>query len=347
MSKSEFESQLSSVDIHSQSSKKFAVDVASNKSGLTILKELVDQDQLRDNLVFALGTNDRAGVTKDLAEEVISLAGDDTNIIFVTQYEKNKDTTYESNNKVLQDVASSHDNVSIADWASAAKADPEKYISNSTDGSLPVHPTNPEGVKLFVDTIIKALNSSTSGGSYCSDNGSGSGNVLESAKELAWPDSGHGPNNSEAKPEQKAAFLKAYKNGQAQLGNNMVLSDCCRFVTTVLHHAGIIEQQADHTHLAGDSYNGGDNIPILSGSGMVEIANTGDTSILQPGDILNNNQHCWIYGGENITIDASYTEHVAETKNSFSLWVIPEFIVTQEELINAKNFRQNQECLLF
>lgn len=151
--KSEFEKQLSGIDITAEVSKHFANDVASGSggdSGMTILKQKKADSKLREIVIFALGTND-AGLTKDQIEKAVSEVGSDKTIVFVTNYDKDSPDKYSANNAAFREVEKSHNNIIVADWESAAKTDPAKYMADY------VHPKSPDGTELFVKTIISAI----------------------------------------------------------------------------------------------------------------------------------------------------------------------------------------------
>lgn len=149
--KSKFLEAYPKTDAHTKVSKQFyAPSPENNPAGIDILKKLVDKGKLRRTLIYALGTNSN-GLTKKQAEEVIELAGDNTSVIFLTNYEKGKDFT--NNNNVLKKMKKDHSNVEVIDWAGEVKGDPDKYLSDGT------HP-NAEGVELWVKLLSDALNGS-------------------------------------------------------------------------------------------------------------------------------------------------------------------------------------------
>ncbi|MBQ6355188.1 M15 family metallopeptidase [Candidatus Saccharibacteria bacterium] len=153
--KSKFLEKYPKADVHTQVSKQFyAPSPKNNPAGITILEELIDNGKLRRTLVYALGTNS-SGLKKKQAEEVISLAGDNRSVVFITNYEKGKDFT--NNNNVFEKMKADHSNVDVVDWASAVKGSPDKYLSDGT------HP-NTEGVDLWVKLLSDVLGSKSSSG---------------------------------------------------------------------------------------------------------------------------------------------------------------------------------------
>ena len=156
MAKNEILNKMPKADVHAQVSKSWSHDYSggSNKSGLDILKDLVSQNQLRDNLVFALGTNDD-DITEALVKKIIEIAPDVKRVVLVTNYKINDEHEYDGNNKAIKAGPTLDSRFVVADWAEAVSPDPGKYVIADSDS---VHPTN-EGIPLFVETIINALGS--------------------------------------------------------------------------------------------------------------------------------------------------------------------------------------------
>lgn len=150
-SESEIKALMPSVNINAEVSRGF-------DAGISILEGMTD---IPDIIVFALGTN-TDNVKKADAEKVIAKAGD-KKVIFVTNYSLGAHD-YTGNNAVFNSLKSG--NVLVADWAGAVSSDPTKYIANE-GGSMDVHPTIPEGTKLFAKTIYQAItNKSGTCGNY-------------------------------------------------------------------------------------------------------------------------------------------------------------------------------------
>lgn len=128
---------------------------AGGSSGISILKSIVDAGKLRPYLVFALGTNGPSN--KSEFEQVIDLAGSDTNIVFVTaRTEDNID--YSSANNALKELADENQNVYLADWAGSDKYSKDFFINDS------IHPYSNGGYDVWVDIIKEALPASCGGG---------------------------------------------------------------------------------------------------------------------------------------------------------------------------------------
>ena len=155
MAKNEISSKLPKADVHAQVSKSWSHEYDSgNTSGLDILKDLVSKNQLRDNLVFALGTNDD-DISEDLVKKIIETAPSVKRVVLVTNYKINDEHAYDNNNKAIKAGPTIDSRFVVADWEQAVSSDPGKYIIADSDS---VHPTN-EGIPLFVETITKALGS--------------------------------------------------------------------------------------------------------------------------------------------------------------------------------------------
>lgn len=146
--KSSLQSQLAGADIHSQVSKNFSKDSSGNEAGTTILQKLVNNNQLRDILVFALGTNQDYLTQADI-DKVLDLASTASKIIFVTNHTNTNN--YDNNNELFKKAATDHaDKVAIADWASVVRGKESQLLSDGT------HP-NSEGTKLWVETVVGAI----------------------------------------------------------------------------------------------------------------------------------------------------------------------------------------------
>lgn len=165
MAKDEILSKMPKTDVHAQVSKSWShVYTSGNTSGLDILKDLVSKNQLRSNLVFALGTNDD-DISEALVKKIIEIAPDVKRVVLVTNYKINDEHEYDNNNKAIKAGPTIDSRFVVADWAEAVSSDPGKYIIADADS---VHPTN-EGIPLFVDTIMKALGGA--GGTTVSQSG--------------------------------------------------------------------------------------------------------------------------------------------------------------------------------
>ena len=151
---------LPQADIHAQVSKQFgsAGDEplsseieAANPSGISILKYLLAENQVRPLLVFALGTNNTP-LTQDQIDALLDLAGSDYQIFLMTSYESSgeRDQYYAINNQLVNQAAQ-NSNVHVIDWAEAASSDPALYIAD-----VHIHPTA-AGQELFAELISEAV----------------------------------------------------------------------------------------------------------------------------------------------------------------------------------------------
>jgi lysophospholipase L1-like esterase len=140
-----------------QVSKHFAAGSGDNPGGFTILDNLLQNNRLRDVVIYALGTNDQGTLTAQTVNEVISKAGSSRQVIFVTNYGAlDKGYDFSSNNNALRGAAN-NTSVFIADWDAGVSADPGKYISS--DG---IHPTA-DGTALFAQILHDTVTQKTSG----------------------------------------------------------------------------------------------------------------------------------------------------------------------------------------
>lgn len=112
-------------------------------TGISIAKNM----NLRDKVVFALGTNSPI-LSPSQIQEAIDAIGSDREIYFVTNYGK---ADYSNNNTFLKAAARDNSNVHIIDWAGAVSADPSKYLASDS-----IHPSA-SGQKLFADLIYQAV----------------------------------------------------------------------------------------------------------------------------------------------------------------------------------------------
>jgi len=119
---------------------------------------LESTSSIPDIIVFALGTN-TDNIKKSDAEKVLSKAGS-SKVIFVTNYSLGAHD-YTGNNALFNSLKTEHNNVVVADWSGAVSSDPTKYIADE-GGSMDVHPTVPDGTKLFAKTIYQAITNKTS-----------------------------------------------------------------------------------------------------------------------------------------------------------------------------------------
>ena len=168
MTKTKILEKMPKADVYAAVSKSFSHDHGDcqncgGKSGLTILQGLVSSNKLRDNLVFALGTNDD-DVREATIKRIIEIAPNVKKVVLMTNYKINDEHAYDGNNAAIKAASSIDPRFVVADWAQAVSANPSKYIIADSDS---VHPTT-DGIPLFVDTIIGALGSTGSGGGSAS-----------------------------------------------------------------------------------------------------------------------------------------------------------------------------------
>lgn len=145
-----------------------------NHDGITIATKLKDKKELREYLIFALGTNGPGGVTDSVLESLGKAVGDSTKVLLVTNFGTKEDSKsgYSKNNKAMKDYASKHNNFTVADWNATAASDPSKYINNS-DG-LGVHLTK-DGQKAFVDLLKDSITAAWGGSGGSSGAAAGNG----------------------------------------------------------------------------------------------------------------------------------------------------------------------------
>jgi lysophospholipase L1-like esterase len=116
--------------------------------GLGMLTEVKNAGNLKEVLVFALGTN--GGVSQANIESLITAAAG-KNIILMTIYRENVDWL-ETTNQAINSAAT-NSNVKIADWYTLASAHPEWFGADGT------HPSS-SGYSALADLIIEAVEGS-------------------------------------------------------------------------------------------------------------------------------------------------------------------------------------------
>lgn len=165
-------------------------DLASdnNYSGLNTAKALVEHDDMRQYLIFQLGTNG-ASLTPENIEKLIDIVGEDRKIMFVTEFGLKNQDSYDKNNEAIKAAAEKNPNIGYAEWAEAAASDPDGYIDNS-DG-LGVHLTDTgktQFVNILKDGLIKSFGSKSksrsNGNNSAGDNKNYAGDTVWSEEEL-------------------------------------------------------------------------------------------------------------------------------------------------------------------
>ncbi len=175
-SEDEIRGLLPQVDIYAQTSKQFYNGVSDNPGGFEILQSLVENNSLRNVLVYALGTNS-SGVTEAQVKEVVALAGSSRRIIFVTNY--TTADSYIGNNNNYMKAKNDNSNVLVAGWKAAVESQPEQYLAD--DG---IHP-NVTGRKLFANIIFNTINETKNTNSICFAGSVNGGLSNEQAQRLA------------------------------------------------------------------------------------------------------------------------------------------------------------------
>jgi lysophospholipase L1-like esterase len=158
-SKPAIEEKLPGVLVEAQKNKTVAANLADGQggeSGLRIVRNLKATGQLRKYVVFALGTN--GGIKEEYIDDLEDLVGPDRQLIFVNLYitpdKVEKAQLFKSFNRIFYLSTLSYDNITVADWETAADESPSTYIAN--DG-FHVHPTSKAGTALFAETIYDTL----------------------------------------------------------------------------------------------------------------------------------------------------------------------------------------------
>lgn len=151
-----------------------------------------------------------------------------------------------------------------------------------------------------------ASTTSTSPATGCvSSSGAVVGNVVQTALNYAWDTKGHGPDESDAKPTYRRD-MPTIDGASA----DSPFSDCGVFVATVMIGSGadkdfpkrVTGTQEDYMRAHSEKYQ--------------EVKNVTNTSQLQPGDILVNSVHTYMFVGTQPkgydSVGASHYDHVPQ-----------------------------------
>ena len=156
-SKNSIKSYMSKIQFHAKANKHMFTDKKDSeggKSGATIIKNLIKNNQLREIVVIALGTNDGTNITSAKMQGIIDGINKSGphRIVLVTNSTRNgPGKQFKTHNKIFMEMAVKYANVSIADWALAT-------ISSKSLGFRDnLHPTG-SGTKKFAKTIYDAVN---------------------------------------------------------------------------------------------------------------------------------------------------------------------------------------------
>jgi hypothetical protein len=137
--------------------------------------------------------------------------------------------------------------------------------------------------KEVLQTFGGVAGGSTTGAGGCA--GAGNGDIVATARSLAWDTPGHGVDKSAAKPEYQNAMPK-YNGATAYYP----YTDCGVFVATVMVMSGVDKDYVRRSTPSQRSY--------VRGSSKYQVFdNLNSVSELQPGDIFVNNSHTYIYVG--------------------------------------------------
>lgn len=267
--------------------------------GITIAKSM----QLKDIVVFALGSNS-PGLTKAQVEEAITTIGADKTIVLVTNYDGNNKNAYTSNNDLFKDLAKANSNIIVADWAQTVDQNPSSYLAGDM-----LHP-NSAGATLFAETIWKAINSNTNENG-CSVNGEFQALVLG----YAWPEY-HAAPWHDRMPAYAEAVTQSISEGRYVGGSVAGVPgiDCGGFVTVLVQNSGL-EPNYNDTKGGTDTQETwvkSHNWQLINSSAGTKV----DTSLLQPGDVAFSDGHTFIYVGEipgfdSVIASASYSTNGA------------------------------------
>lgn len=215
----------------------------------------------------------------------------------------NQDHYYQQHLQLVQQVRSKYADIAGLVIGTPAK---EQLINETDKALLTYHPTGDQ-------SSATNAGSTPGAGGGCLGGGIVAGSIVNTALGLAWPSTGHGKNKQDA----TTAYQSAMPTYNGSTGNDE-WSDCGVFVATVM-----VASKADPNYpKRGTSVQ---QQYILSHPELYQtIPGVTSTSQLQPGDILVNSQHTFIYVGAQSdgynTVEASLHGHVpqAGTVSAFS-----------------------------
>lgn len=172
--KAAVESKYPGIYYNGQSGRMFANDSSRwGSSGLNILKNEI-KENLRDYLVFALGTNTDAGSKDAMAKNIDDLVttakkyNSNTKIILVSPITNNDSArkTYDAYREAMQEAVKKYDNVILADWYDVAKDHLNEYFDDHSTGGYTDKSTHPnaKGYEKWIEIISNALSSASGNG---------------------------------------------------------------------------------------------------------------------------------------------------------------------------------------
>lgn len=175
-----------------QESKHFEASMADNIGGIPIAKALKEHGELKEYLIFALGTNDPGGVTKDMIEKLVDTVGKGQKIVLVTNASDGQPgaPNYTKNNEAIRNAADTNENIEVADWAEVVGNNSNGYISDSANHVHLSENGNKAYAQVLYDGVYKFSGFASSGG----NGGEGGGKIPvgntivsgNSAEEVVW-----------------------------------------------------------------------------------------------------------------------------------------------------------------
>ena len=196
----------------------------------------------------------------------------------------------------------------------------QQFIQKVNSGSgkeIPIKASQAPDFATYLAKVGATGGGGAAGGQVCSTNGVVAGDIVKTALGLAWPTSGHGKNKGDATPAYQTAMPKY--NPAAGSASNDPWSDCGVFVATVItatadpnYQKRGTTSQIDYMKKHPEKFD------------FYQSADyTDSTSKLQPGDIMVNYGHTYLFtgpykGGDGKLYNsaaASWHGHVPEADN--------------------------------
>lgn len=135
------------------------------QDGIAAVGRLKDASELRDNVIFVLGSNKPDSIKLDDTNQLMEAIGDGHNVYFVTNYNAEDQSLFRNNNAAFTAAVAEY-NITIIDWANTVEdarvehGDTAYIKSQAKAGDSAILPTA-EGSKLFAEMIYEVFEDKT------------------------------------------------------------------------------------------------------------------------------------------------------------------------------------------
>lgn len=263
---------------------------APNPSGFDVLQKVIAANQLKEYLVFALGTN--GGWSSGAISQFESIMNAKSNTKVVLVNSRTLDSDYADSNQRLKELAARHDNYYLADWVSAYDA--SYFVSDS------IHPASNGGYDKWVDTIYNAL-------PRCSSAGDGDLSRILTAKNAEKSFfNGHGDVPSASWSDTDPSSMKRLLETYGDLAYQLQLAIGAPYIAILVQM-----RYEDPNSVCGHNNFWGNGCPVGRGPGEADLngANLGE-GFMQYAQTLTNGYHEQARG---ISDPKTYLEKIGPT----------------------------------